>query len=175
MPLFGLGLIVAVTRSSPRGRPADRLDWWLPVTAGVASIGPATVAAAIVLLLVSRMHWLPHVLAMSAVAVTLAVSAIGPQAFVIEENLARVLDPGGVAPGGHAGIDLVYGSSLGDDAIPALVRALDVVPAVDAVILRGQLEARALELRHEAEIAGPLSWNLARERALEALQARLPG
>lgn len=176
LALLGLTGLILVSAAVRLALYQGAYGWTVLRFFVAASIGWLAVAvvAAIVLLIVARMRWLPHALAMSAVVVTLAVSAIGPQAFVIEENLARVLDPSRVAPGGHAGIDLVYGSSLGDDAIPVLVRALEVVPPTDAAILRSQLQARALELRYEAETAGPLSWNLARERALEALQARLP-
>src|SRR5439155_1376081 len=70
-------------------------------------------ALAIGLLVADRMRWLPHALAASAVAVTLAVSVLGPQAFVIRQNLARVVDPGLVAPGGFAGFDLPYGLTPG--------------------------------------------------------------
>jgi hypothetical protein len=141
-----------------------------------ASIGwlALCVALALGLLLRDRMRWLPHGLAMSAVAVTLAVSVIGPQAYVIHENLARVLDPRLVPPDGHAGLDIDYGATLGDDAIPDLVAALAVVDNFDRANLRALLEQRALELSMEAEAAGPLSWNLARERAREAL-SHLPG
>src|SRR6185295_297076 len=83
---------------------------------------------AVALLLRDRMRWLPHALAMSAVGVTLAVSAIGPQAFVMHQNVARVVDPSLVAPGGSAGLDIDYGLSLGDDAIPELVAALPALP-----------------------------------------------
>jgi hypothetical protein len=132
------------------------------------------VALALGLLLRDRMRWLPHGLALSAVAVTLAVSAIGPQAYVFHENLARVLDPSLVPPDGHAGLDIDYGLTLGDDAIPDLVAALAVVPTFDRANLRAMLERRALELSLEAQTAGPLSWNLARERAREAL-SHMPG
>lgn len=119
----------------------------------------------------NRMRWLPHGLAMSAAAVTLAVSAIGPQAFVMHENLARALDPSLVAPGGHAGLDVGYGATLGTDAIPDLVAALGVVPAGDREGLLFLLRLRREELEAEAAAAGPLSWNLARTRAREALEA----
>jgi hypothetical protein len=132
------------------------------------------VVIAVALLVRDRMRWLPHGLAIGAVAVTLAVSALGPQAFVMRQNLARVLDPTLVAPGGQAGIDLNYGLTLGDDAIPDLVAAMRVVPAVDASALLDQLRRRRTDLELEAAVAGPLSWNLARQRAREAL-TRLPG
>ena len=63
--------------------------------------------------------------------------------------------------------------TLGDDAIPDLVAALRVVPPVDGSTLLRQLQLRREELELEAAGANPLSWNLARERAREAL-ALLP-
>lgn len=141
------------------------------VAASIAWLGIAVVAA-ITLLAVTRMRWLPHALAMSAVAVTVAVSAIGPQAFVIQENVARVLDPSRVAAGGHAGLDLEYGMTLGDDAIPTLVAAVDALPGAEGTALRRRLGLRYEELLMEARTAGPLTWNLARQRATDAL-ARL--
>lgn len=143
------------------------------VAASIGWLGICVVVA-VILLWRDRMRWLPHGLAMSAVAVTLAVSALGPQAFVMRQNLARVLDPSLVASGGEAGIDLSYGMTLGDDAIPDLVAALNVVPAVEGSTLLYQLRLRRDELELEAASASPLSWNLARERAREAL-THLPG
>jgi hypothetical protein len=143
------------------------------VAASIAWLA-ACVVLAIVLVGWGRMRWLPHGIALAAVAITLAVTALGPQAFVMHQNLARVLDPGLVPPGGHSGIDLQYGMTLGDDAIPDLVAALAIVPAPEGSTLLYQLHLRREELEREATGESPLSWNLARERAREAL-ARLPG
>ena len=140
-----------------------------------ASIGwlALCVALALALLWANRMRWLPHGLAMGAAAVTLAVSAIGPQAFVMHENVARAMNPTLIAAGGHAGLDIGYGATLGDDAIPDLVAALAVVPEPDRQTLLFMLRLRRDELAAEADAAGPLSWNLARTQAREAL-GRLP-
>jgi Domain of unknown function (DUF4173) len=132
------------------------------------------VLLALALLIRDRMRWLPHGLAMSAVAVTLAVSVLGPQAYVMHANLARVLDPSLVAPGGYAGLDIYYGLTLGDDAIPDLVAAMAVLDERVSADLRIILTQRAAELEQESQGMGPLSWNLAREQAREAL-AQLPG
>ena len=142
------------------------------VAASIGWLGLCVVLA-LAMLASNRMRWLPHGLAMSAAAVTLAVSAIGPQAFVMHENVARELDPRLVAPDGHAGLDLSYGATLGDDAIPDLVVALGLVPAEDREQLLDQLRRRRDELEAEAATSGPLSWNLARTRARAAL-ASLP-
>ena len=131
------------------------------------------VCSAVALLLADRMRWLPHALAMSAVGVTLAVSAIGPQAFVMHENVARFLDPSRVAPGGWAGLDVAYGMRLGDDAIPDLVAVLPALPAIERSFLLAALQVRRDELASEARTESVLSWNLARTRAREAL-ATLP-
>jgi len=126
---------------------------------------------AIALLVVDRMRWLPHALAMSAVGVTLAVSAIGPQAFVIHENVARVLDPSLVAPGGSPGLDVDYGLTLGDDAIPDLVAALPALRDDERGFVVPALQVRRDALAAEMRDEGPLSWNLARTRARDALAA----
>jgi hypothetical protein len=136
-----------------------------------ASIGwlAAAIAIAIALLVTNRMRWVAHGLAASAVVVTLVVSAIGSQAFVMEQNIARVLDPALVPEGGHTGFDLDYGLTLGDDAIPALVAALDRLP--DDVRARALYELGLRRTTLES-YAGPdhwQAWNLSRERAREAL------
>ena len=128
-------------------------------------------ALAIGLLVANRMRWLPHALAAGALAVTLIVSALSPQAFVIRENLARVIDPALVAPGGFAGFDLPYGLSLGQDAVPDLVAALAVLAPTERRALLTQLQARREDLARDPTTAGPLSWNLSRERARAALEA----
>ena len=127
-------------------------------------------ALAIGLLVTDRMRWLPHGLAAGAVAVTLGVSALGPQAFVIRENLARVVDPSLVAPGGFAGFDLDYGLTLGDDAVPDLIAGLAVLPSPERVLLLARLQVRREELARDAATRGPLAWNLSRERARAALE-----
>ena len=79
----------------------------------------------------------PHALAAprpgdERVAVTLAVSAIGPQAFVMRQNVARVARPEPRRSRWLAGLDVDYGLTLGDDAVPDLVAALRVLPAARA-------------------------------------------
>ena len=143
------------------------------VAASILWLAVGAVTAA-VLLWRDRMRWLAHGLAAGAVAITLAVSAIGPHAFVTSQNLARLLDPSLVAPGGHPGFDAAYAVSLGDDAIPELVAALDDFDTSDRARVLRFLQARRSGLAGDARTSGPLSWNLARERARQSL-AELPG
>lgn len=176
---LGLMLLTAVILASAALRLRlyqDAYGWTelrFFVAASIAWLA-ACVVLAIVLVGWGRMRWLPHGIVLAAVAITVAVTAIGPQAFVMHQNLARVLDPNLVPPGGRSGIDLQYGMTLGDDAIPDLVAALAIVPAPEGSTLLRQLELRREELDHDTASKGLLSWNLARERAREAL-ARLPG
>jgi hypothetical protein len=132
---------------------------WLAVGAGIAAA----------LLWRDRMRWLAHGLALSAIAITIGVSAVGPHAFVTHENLARVLNPALVAPGGHTGFDAWYAVSLSDDAVPALVATLDRLAPTDRMIVLRALEHRRAELAGDPASAGWMSWNLAREQARAAL------
>jgi Domain of unknown function (DUF4173) len=141
-----------------------------------ASILWLAVGAAIAMVLIwrDRMRWLAHGLAAGAIAITLGVSLIGPHAFVTRENLARVLDPTLVAPGGRTGFDASYALSLGDDAVPDLVAALGYLPPRERDQVLRDLEWRRTQLATDAKSMGWASWNLARERARQAL-ATLPG
>ena len=130
------------------------------------------VALAFGLLAANRMRWLTHGLAIGAVAVTLVVSALGPQAFVMRENLDRALDPGRVPPDGNGSLDIAYAISLGEDAIPDLVAAIPLLDPADREWVLALLELHRAALEAEAQ-AGPLSWNYAREQARAAL-AQLP-
>lgn len=135
------------------------------------ALGAGTAAA---LLWRDRMTWLAHGLAIGAVAITLGISALGPHAFVTRENLARVLHPELVAPGGHPGFDATYAVSLSDDAVPDLVAALGYLSPADHDVVLGDLRVRRGELASDAGSSPWIAWNLARERARLALEA-LPG
>jgi hypothetical protein len=138
------------------------------VLTSIAWLAVAGVLAT-VLLLRDRMRWLVHGLAVAAVAITLGISGLGPQAFVTDQNVARVLDPSLVPPDGYPGLDLEYLLTLDDDAIPALVASLDALGPSNREKVLVALAARRDELAAEAAHAGPVSWNFARERARELL------
>ena len=146
------------------------------VAASIAWLAAAIVIA-LTLLATNRMRWLAHGLAAAGVAITLAVSAIGPQAFVMDQNLARVLNPALVPPGGHSGFDVGYGLSLGDDAVPSLVAALPALPPEDRALVLQQLRFRPAPEAQlgEPDASGWQSWNLSRLRAREALATLPPG
>ena len=126
-------------------------------------------SATIVLLARDRMRWVLHALALAAVAVTIGVSALGPQAFVTGENVARVLDPGLVPPDGETGLDLDYLLTLDADAVPPLIAVIDELSSADRAVVLDALRVRRTTLEAEDRAAGWPGWNLGRERAREAL------
>jgi hypothetical protein len=125
------------------------------------------------LLLANRMRWLPHGLGIAAIVVTLAVSALGPQAFVASQNVARALDPSLVPPGGMTGLDAGYVVTLGDDAVPELVAKVDRLEPADRAVILAALHDRRATLAADTGTRSWAAWNLARERARAAL-ATLP-
>ena len=78
------------------------------------------------------------------------------------------------SPGGHAGLDVEYGLTLGEDAIPALVDALPRLPPLDRARVLRELQDRKASLAPDDSTRGPWAWNAAREHARAALE-RVPG
>jgi hypothetical protein len=131
---------------------------WLAIGIGI------TVA----LLVRDRMSWLLHGLAMAAIVVLVGINLVGPSRLIAEQNVARVLDPSLVPPDGRSGLDVTYAQGLGDDAIPALVRALPALSPDDRSALELRLVERRAALLDPGTTGWP-SWNLGREAAREAL------
>jgi hypothetical protein len=170
--LTGLILVSAAVRLSLYLQAYGWTELRFYVGASIAWLAIAGVLAT-VLLVTDRMRWLIHGLVMAAIAITLGVSVLGPQAFVTGQNVARVLDPSLVPPDGYPGLDVDYLLTLDDDAIPALVASLGSLAPDERRDVLEVLLARRDRLAAEVAEAGPVSWNLARERAREAL-ATLP-
>jgi hypothetical protein len=146
------------------------LRFYVLAAIGWLAIG---IAITIVLLLRDRMRWLIHGLAFAAIGLLLAINVVGPSRLIADENVARVLDPALVPPDGKTGLDVAYVRQLGDDAVPALVRALPAMSRTDETELRRYLLGRRAELS-DARKGGWPSWNLGREAAKEALRAVAP-
>jgi hypothetical protein len=130
------------------------------------------IALTIALLSRDRMRWLLHGLAMSAVAVLVAINLVGPARLIAEQNVARLLDPSLVPADGRTGLDVRYARLLGDDAVPALVAALPALQDPQRSDLLRLLAQRKQALADESTVGWP-SWNLGRELARQAL-AGLP-
>jgi hypothetical protein len=110
-----------------------------------------------------------HVLIVAALAAGIVLNLIGPVRFITEQNVARVVDPGLVPPNGRSGLDVDYASSLGDDAVPALIRALPALGPADRAQLGEHLRFR-LDVRGDPRLDAWQSWNAGRSAARQALE-----
>jgi hypothetical protein len=126
----------------------------------------------IALLARDRMGWLLHGLAIAAVVVLVGINVVGPSRLIADENVARVLDPTLVPRDGKTGLDVYYATALGDDAVPALLRALPALAPPDQSELSRWLDERRRALAAPDATAWP-AWNLGRERARAALAGLL--
>ena len=127
------------------------------------------IAGGSALLARDRLRWLGHLLAIAAIAVLVGVNVVGAQRHVADENVARLLEPARVPADGRSGLDVWYALSLGDDGIPALVAALPALPGADRDVIMTSLAERWVDLNRPEQTAWP-AWNLARERARDALR-----
>ncbi len=142
------------------------LRFWVLLAIGWLGAVLVVMAA---LLLAGRSDRLLHAGGILGLTFVLAANVIGPQGFVTDQNLARALDPSRVPTGGQVGLDEGYLSTLGDDAIPAIVVALPRLPAEDRAAMRVLLDERRAALTLDPSLTGWPAWSLARERAREAL------
>lgn len=168
--LAGLTAVVLASAAFRMGLYQDAYGWtelrfYIAATICWLGIG---IAAAVVLLARDRMRWLIHAMTIGALVVLAAVNAIGPQRYVAEANVARLLNPALVPPDGRQGLDLDYVLTLGHDADPALVAALPALEPPDGEWLISDLETRWIDLARPENIGWP-AWNLARTRAEAAL------
>ena len=129
------------------------------------------VVATLVAVLAKRARWLPQLVVGAGLVVAVVCNLVGPQAFVTEQNVQRAIHPELIAAGGETGLDLDYiGDLSGADSVPPLVAARDQLSPADQAAVDSILRQQARELRRDSA-AGWQSWNLARQRALDALVA----
>ena len=137
--------------------------------AAIAFLGIG-VALTLVSVLANRARWLPQLLLGAGLLVAIVCNAVGPQVYVTEQNVQRAIDPSLVGPGGKTSLNVEYLAGLGADSVPALVAARDRLPAD----LRGRvdfvLRGHAADMARHGDVAWQ-SWNLARQRAADALEA----
>lgn len=144
------------------------LRFYVLATIGWLAIGTLGLAVAIVL---DRVRWIGHALVAAALLVGLVLNVIGPARFITEQNVARLLDPSLVPPNGQTGLDAAYVVRLGDDAVPALLRALPALDGPSAALLAESLAFRLDELRDDPGLSAWQAWNAGREAARDALEA----
>jgi hypothetical protein len=143
------------------------LRLYVLATIGWLAIGTATLILALAF---DRVRWMGHALLAAALAVGLVLNVLGPARFITEQNVARLLDPSLVPPNGRTGLDAGYLMGLGDDAIPALVRALPALDDGNAAVLSETLAFRLAELREQPGLSAWQAWNAGREAARAALE-----
>jgi hypothetical protein len=121
-------------------------------------------------ILLDRVRWIGHVAIVTGLIIGVGLNVIGPIRFITEQNVARLADPALVPEHGTVGLDELYLASLGDDAVPGLIRALPLLEDARAEWLELDL---ALRLRHlrEPGLEAWQAWNLGREVARDALES----
>lgn len=168
--LTGAVLVSAVARLTlyQQAYGWTELRFYALLAIGWLGVGVLAVVAG---LATDRLRFVPRVLLLAAVVLALGANVIGPQRFVTEQNVARVLDPSLVPADGWSGLDVDYLYSLGDEAVLPLIEALPRLPdGVQANVERA-LGEHADDLRYRTRGVGWPSFNLARARALDALAA----
>jgi hypothetical protein len=169
--LLGLTAVVLASSLKRLGLYQEAYGWTelrFYVLAAIVFLAVCLVAAAI-LVLRDRSRWLPHGIAVAALTVLVGVNVVGPQATITDRNLERALVPSVVPEYGETTLDALYLGGLDADAVPALVAALPRLPASQQAVLRPLLVdawSRYVE-RRDPSWQG---WNLARERARNALE-----
>ena len=104
LALLGLSAVVLVSAAMRLRLYQDAYGWTelrLYVLVTIVSLAAALVVTA-GLVVANRTRWLGHGLAVIGVVALVGLNLIAPSAFVAEQNLARVLDPALVPPGGQA-------------------------------------------------------------------------
>ena len=144
------------------------LRFYVLATIGLLAFG---VIGMVVMLVTDRVRLMGHVLLTTAMGIGLVLNLIGPVRFITEQNVARVLDPSLVPARGSHGLDGIYATSLGDDAIPQLIRGLPAMDEPAASYVREMLRFRLEELRGQEGLNAWQAWNAGRASARDALEA----
>jgi hypothetical protein len=175
---LSLGLValtgVVIASSALRLRLYQEAYGWTELRFYVLATTVLLAVGAIALLTTlatDRVRWIGHLLIGAGLAIGLALNLIGPVRFIAEQNVARVLDPDLVPEGGSSGLDEPYAVSLGDDAVPSLVRVLAADDGPDASYLGRALGGRLEELRSDDGLNAWQAWNAGRAAARDALEA----
>jgi hypothetical protein len=129
------------------------------------------VVATVTAIAARRVGAVPKLVLAAGLVIALACNVIGPQAFVTTRNVERAANPALVPADGFTGLDTGYIATLSADVVPTLVQSLNQLPpdARDQVTVL--LRRTAYVLRADAATTSWQSWNLSRQRALDALVA----
>jgi Domain of unknown function (DUF4173) len=139
------------------------------VVTAIVWLGFCLLAAAVTLA-TNRSRWLPHAAVLLGLVVAVGANVVGPQSFVVTQNVARAVDPSQIAAGGRPGLDAQYLGGLGDGAVPVLLDALPRLSPADRATVAAALVARRDAILQQSPDQGWPSWNLAREEARSRLE-----
>ncbi|MEO8626003.1 MAG: DUF4173 domain-containing protein [Candidatus Limnocylindrales bacterium] len=129
------------------------------------------VVVTIVAITARRVGAVPKLVLAGGLVIALACNVIGPQAFVTTHNVERAANPELVPADGFTGLDTRYIAGLSADVVPSLVQSLDQLPPDARAQVVVLLRRTAYALRADATGETWQSWNLSRQRALDALLA----
>lgn len=144
------------------------LRLYVLTTIAVLAIG---LVALVALVATNRVRWIAHVMIVTGLVAGFALNLIGPVRFITEQNVARALDPSLVPANGSVGLDIGYIGSLGDDAVPGLLRALPVLDGEERQLLAEELSVHLDQLQAHEDLTAWQAWNAGRNGARDALEA----
>jgi hypothetical protein len=131
------------------------------VMAAIIWLAIGAVAAAIAVLL-DAARWLPHFLVVLSVVFGLVFNVIGPVRFIAEQNIARLAN-GSLPADAHEGVDLLYLSTLGDDALIVIAERRNDLPRAARFEAEMVLPIRTEEIARDPAADDWQAWNLSRD------------
>lgn len=170
--LLGLTAVILVSALARLRLYQDAYGWTelrFVVLVAIGWLAVAVVATAVLLVRRQTRRSL-HVLGILTLVTVAGMNLVGPQAYVAGRNLERAIDPALVPEGGRTGLDADYLASLGDEAVPAAVDAIQRLGPADRAAVEQLLLDRAAALARDPAPGWP-AWNLGRERARSAVAA----
>lgn len=169
MTLTGAVLVSSALRMRLYQEAYGWTEFRLYVLATIALLA-VVLLAMIAGLLRDRVRWIGHVTVVAGLVIGIGLNVIGPVRFITDQNVARLADPSLVPETGTAGLDELYLVSLGDDAVPGLLRALPMLDDEREEYLRWELGFRLHRLR-DPGLEAWQAWNLGRAVARDALES----
>jgi hypothetical protein len=133
----------------------------------LAAIAWLAIGAVITLATIARnqTRWLIHGMVLISFLFGVGFNLIGPVRFIAEQNIERAVNPRLVAPGGETGLDVLYLSVLGDDALTVLAENLCALPAPQSQQALETVKMWQGWIRRDPAGKAWQAWNLSRERA----------
>lgn len=159
VPMLALGLVgVSLRRMALYDQAFGLTMLRLAVVGAIAWIGVVLLAmAARNAGFAGGRRWVLGASVVTAFCLAVVANLVNPEGFVVTHNVDRASQ--------GAEVDTAYLAELSDDAVPAIVAAIERIGDVD---LRRRLQ---FALRCDADRSGVAGWNLSRTRAATRLEA----